>query len=468
VNSIDLVSLVEQKSGIRLVRKATTDSGEYWGFCPFCKAGDNRFHVWPNSGRPHWWCRVCLTSGDAVQFLRAYCGLSYFDACAELGIDPDLTGYTPGPVQQSSDTPPPAQWQATAKTFVERAERFLWHPKSQEGQQALVYLRGRGLSDETIRRARLGYCPLGQDGRWYSDTFEHWGLDPEQLSESQREKGCVRIPNGIVIPWCEGDRIWKLAIKRPDEKMDYGQVMGSCEGLYGVDTVEYGKPVMMVEGEFDCLSVLQEAGDLVGVVATGSTTRARCGRWVGELGSARYVLQSYDDDSAGDDGAAYWQAALSHCMRWAPWNDRWEASPRFKDPNDILRSQDAFKAFTDTTLRGWIEQGMWAAELEPLYDPPITLARETEPLVPVVKPDYSRHIQAQEQFERLCISERVNTPEGPGRIWEMAQLREHIERGRVRVTLDSRLGDGPPGATELFAPEVLEPVVAEELLDLSF
>ncbi len=51
---IDLISLIEQRAPVRLIRKASTDGGEYWGNCPWC-GGSDRFHAWPHSSsRPHY------------------------------------------------------------------------------------------------------------------------------------------------------------------------------------------------------------------------------------------------------------------------------------------------------------------------------------------------------------------------------------------------------------------------------
>lgn len=50
--------------------------------------------------------------------------------------------------------PPDLAWQHRAERVVSLAEETLW---SSEGESALKYLLGRGLSTATIRQARLGY-----------------------------------------------------------------------------------------------------------------------------------------------------------------------------------------------------------------------------------------------------------------------------------------------------------------------
>jgi hypothetical protein len=168
----------------------------------------------------------------------------------------------------------------------------------------------------------LGYVPL-KDGRWYTGEFEKWGINPDQLREDQRAKGGVRVPDGILIPWTEGNAVWKLCLKRPGHHMSYGQVMGSSDGgLYNIDTVTAEQPAMMVESELCALSVYQEAGDIINVAATGSSSKGQ-GR-ASDMGIASYVLQSFDADSAGDDAAEFWLKKLPQIIRWRPWADEWD------------------------------------------------------------------------------------------------------------------------------------------------
>jgi hypothetical protein len=424
--------------------------------------------------------------------------MSMDEAIRELALE-DVSFYEkPTVMTQGQDSPPPKQWQQAASVLIARAVDCLWY--SEEGKQALVYLRGRGLSDSVLKKMYIGYVPLQKDGRWYSDTFEGWGLDPMKLSPAQYAKGCVRVPNGILIPWFEGATIWKLAVKRPGEEMDYGQVLGSAEGLYNIGSIQYEKPAMLVEGEFDALSVMQEAGDLVACVATGSAVRGRSPRWTAELMQASFLIQSFDDDKGGHDGAVHWLNTYEKCFRYEPIGA--------KDPNDMLRAYDG------NYVRDWVQAGLdtWECLQWPssLPEPTPTLAGVEEPSEEIMAPhwqgllvkveqhaqDYesaparvmteeetavallyakmthdaclhvNREMQAeyaQEQFERLCISDRVETPQGPGRYWDPKQLYEHIQRGMVRVVLDSH-----PDTTKMFGSCQLEPVLEAAQLSLAF
>lgn len=353
---IDLVSLIEQTTGVSLRKIANNrlNGIEYCGACPYCGTGIDRFHVFPEAPKPHWFCRVCDKSGDAIDILRHFKNLPFVEACQELGIKTD------GDIKRETsmlfdDEPPCKEWQNMARTLIERAQRFLWKDKA---RHALDYLRGRGLTDETIHKAQLGYIPL-IDGKWFQSPFSDWGLTNEMLSERQKEKGCVRIPNGILIPWESDNQIWKLAVKRFEaskkNEPKYGQTIGSREGMYNSDSLARGKPVLLCEGEFDVLSAIQEAGNLIAPIGTGSAQKGRLPLWIARIASlASQVLIGFDNDDnqAGDEGASFWKDVFGdRAMRWPPYSH---------DINDMLRE--------GKDIRRWIETGLSIAAL-PIQPP---------------------------------------------------------------------------------------------------
>ncbi|HLZ56077.1 MAG TPA: CHC2 zinc finger domain-containing protein [Ktedonosporobacter sp.] len=356
---MDLVALIEQRApfGLRRAANHFRDGVEYCGPCPFCATGTDRFRVWPEAEYPHYWCRKCGARGTAVRFLMEYCGMTVSEALAELGIEDEQPYRKAARQPDRREQPPARQWQETGKALVQQAESALWRTK--EGRPLLNYLRGRRLSDNTIRQAHLGYMPRDKDGRWLVMPYQQWGFDPESLPASQQEVGGVRIGNGLLIPSFEGPQLWGISIRRvagldhtPVDAQRYAQIMGSGDGLYNVDHLSYDKPAVMVEGPIDALSVQQEAGDLVSCVATGSATRGRLNYWRDLLAMAPYILQSFDSDGSGEQGACYWQQQFPHVLRWT--------TMLWKDPNDLLQSEPNGTC----TLRQWVEHGIEAAQRE--------------------------------------------------------------------------------------------------------
>jgi hypothetical protein len=263
------------------------------------------------------------------------------------------------------DDPPCKEWQSFAQTLVDKAQAYLW----EKGHDALSYLLKRGFSEATIRQANLGYIPLSKDGTWYSRPFSDWGLTDEMLSDRQREKGCVKVPNGIIIPWYCGENLYKLAVKRfeagPNEPR-YGQVVGSRDSLFNADSLARGKPVMLVEGELDCLSCQQEAGDLIAPIATGSTAKGRTPLWIARLASqASTILLSFDNDEngAGDKAADEWLEILPNALRWPPLSH--DVNQMLQDGKDIKK---------------WVSRELGLATMAPVVDEPVVV--QPEPLEP--------------------------------------------------------------------------------------
>lgn len=349
----DIKSLIEHYAGVQTSGRPTVSRGvlEVHSNCPWCPGSKDGFIMQPEIGRYSHAIRSsgCGRTGDGIDFLKEYCNMTHQEACEVLGLEQNADFIPSSPfksAQNTKESPPPARWQETGSIMVKHAELALWSPA---GATMLDYLRGRGLKDETIRKHRLGYIPLQPDGRFYQSSFETWGLTPDMLSEDQVKKGCVRVPNGILIPWFEGDTLWRLALKRPGENPSYGQVMGSGEGMFNVSSIDMDKPCMIVEGELCAMSVDQEAGDLISCVATGSTTRGRLARWQSDLSFASFVLQSFDEDDAGDQGAEYW-LKMKNSMRWSPWFA--------KDLNDILQKKFFEWVTEGVSIREWVEAGI--------------------------------------------------------------------------------------------------------------
>lgn len=321
----DLLAL----AGVTLRKTAATGGGEYAGPCPMC-GGRDRFRVHPkgpDGGR--WYCRQCGGGKwhDAIDLVQRLKQVDFAEAVTLLtGGLPELASAprhaAPEAVTESIAAPGET-WQAGARAFCDEARQRLW---SEAGASALAGLRARGLTDETIQAAGLGYND--HDRR---DARAAWGL-PDELTDKGKPKA-VWLPRGVVIPWQIGGDLWRVNIRRPAEDLardrergldpaKYIGPAGSSNGLYNADALRAGFPAVLVEGEIDALTIAQHGAGLAVAVATGSTHGARRTRWLARLAVASSVLVCYDADSAGDGAAAYWLGALPGARRWRPyWQD---------------------------------------------------------------------------------------------------------------------------------------------------
>lgn len=318
-NKLEIMSLLDVIGrDTRLRRVASTHGGEYAGPCPFC-GGRDRFRVWPDSDRPRYWCRGCGRYGDVMRYLHDHDGLSFREARVP-------ARGTPTRIPDSGEEPNPF-WQDAARVFCMHAQRTLW---SSKGMPAREYLRQRGLSAQTIHRAALGY-----NSRPYYDAPELWGF-----ARSERD---VWVPAGIVIPWVVNSSIWCVRFRSfsSDATFRYMQVRGGGNALYRASTVQANTPAVLVEGELDALTIVQEAGDLLAAVANGSTNGGRRSRWIATLANASVVLLSHDADQPGERAATWWLKRLDNAQRWLP---------LWKDANAMLQN--------GADVRSWIAAGL--------------------------------------------------------------------------------------------------------------
>jgi 5S rRNA maturation endonuclease (ribonuclease M5) len=334
--TFDLLAEME-RDGFSSSRKSTSRSGQYNGHCIFSCGGlgNDRLRVQPNYGDYGWFaCNVCGTKGTGIDYLMVKRGWSKQEALQYVGWKP-RDGSEPkfiiprhvlaGEVNPTHEAPC-GKWQTSAKAFVKYCQDTLW---SEQGQDALDYLRGRGLKDETIKVAQLGYNPAK-----LRQSAEKWGLKKHNI-----------LAQGIVIPWFFGEaEIWRITIR--DESLPegskegrYKQVAGGSNGLYFGFLLSYDRPVIVVEGEIDALSIAQEAGHDVSVVATGSTEGSHTARWIAALAQKDLVLVAFDAEEKGDKAAQWWLDRLENAHRLRPW---------WKDANQML--QDGVDLLNDWIL----------------------------------------------------------------------------------------------------------------------
>jgi len=326
-NAISLVSLLDV-DGIRLKRVARTNGGEWAGACPFC-GGRDRFRVWPNEGRGRYWCRGCGKAGDSIDYLRESRGLSFLEACVEIGIDPAEI-QSQRPIQEEKPNPSPSLiWQGQAESFLKETVKALWN-----NSKALSFLHGRGLQDETIRAACLGWNKQDQ----YEDR-EAWGLEPLRGEKERLKK--LWLPSGLVIPLRVAVAVLRLRIRRPQGEPHYVIVSGS-DTRPMTWNLNRGA-VVIVESELDGLLIAQEVEDMTGIMALGSAQAKPNHELNGLLTRASSILVSLDFDEAGARASwQYWLSAYPNAKRWPV--------PVGKDPSEALQK--------GLSIRAWIEAGL--------------------------------------------------------------------------------------------------------------
>ena len=339
---MDLLDLI-RADGIILKKAASTHGGEWAGPCPLCREGTDRLRVWPVLVGGRWWCRICGKSGDAIQYLIDVRGLSYPEACSALGIEVSKRGALTRSrsvektlfVPRETITPCPL-WQEKARTFLEFAVRTMRMDTA--GARARRFLRRRGLADQTIDDAGLGWNPVDL----YHDRAS-WGLPPEMKDNGRLKR--LWLPAGLVIP-CIGEsgRVIRLRIRRADPGDGARYVLVPGSSISPMAWALEKNVIAIMESELDGMLVNQEAGDLLGVIALGSVSSRPDAPTHEALTRASLILVSLDSDKAGAKAAwGWWPETYGAQIR------RWPV-PIGKDPGDALQK--------GLNVRIWIEAGL--------------------------------------------------------------------------------------------------------------
>ncbi|PAT41263.1 DNA primase [Vandammella animalimorsus] len=131
------------------------------GLCPFHEEKSPSFTVSPSKQFYH--CFGCGKHGNAIGFLMDYAGLGFVDAVKDLAQRAGL----PMP-RQERESPTQAaerqqrrqQQKTLAELNAQAAAAYKQHLK--QASEAILYLKGRGVSGAIAARFQLGYAPPGE------------------------------------------------------------------------------------------------------------------------------------------------------------------------------------------------------------------------------------------------------------------------------------------------------------------
>lgn len=171
-------------------RVALTKKGrEHHGLCPFHNEKTPSFTVNDEKGFGH--CFGCGWHGDAIEFEMQAGHLSFIEAVERLAAEVGL--------EVPAVSPEERQHQAARASLLGAAEAACAYFEAQlqtpAGETALAYLRGRGLSDETIARFRLGWAPDSRSA--LIAALKSAGYD----ASVQLQAGLAKAPEGGGAPY---------------------------------------------------------------------------------------------------------------------------------------------------------------------------------------------------------------------------------------------------------------------------
>jgi DNA primase len=333
---------------VRLAR-----SGRQWkGCCPFHGEKTPSFYVYDD----HYHCFGCGAHGDAIGFVMQSQGTGFMEAVEQLAAEAGLEVPKPSPEAAEADR---KRHDLTSAMDAAQAayQRKLFLP---EGRAAFDYLRGRGLTDETIRRFGLGWSGEGR-GALIAE-LKREGIEQELLMETGLLRGGedggrvgelffnrvmfpIRDRRGRVISFggrTLGDGQPKY-LNGPETSL-----FSKRRNLYALDLARAsrGATIVVVEGYMDVIA-LHQAG-FPGAVAPLGTALTE--DQLEELWRLTPMpVLCFDGDAAGARAAAR-SADLALPLLAPDRTLRIATLPSGEDPDTMVRRQGAatFQSVLDT------------------------------------------------------------------------------------------------------------------------
>jgi DNA primase len=276
--------------------------------CPFHNEKTPSFNV--SEEKQIFKCFGCGLGGDVFTFIMQIEHLSYPEAIRFLaeryGIAlPTISIPSAAPATSGADT--------LRKAMAESAAMYHHYLLSgQEGKLALKYLRGRGITDQTIARFQLGYSPAGGDV--LIQSMKNKGLPIQALEEcglvKSSDDGTRYYDNfrgRIMFPITDiqGRTIAFGARAMDDRPPKYlnspeTKLYNKSRNLFGLsfskEAIKVEGQAVLVEGYMDFIIPFQYGVENV-VASLGTSLTPQQVELLGRY--TREVVVSYDPDSAG-------------------------------------------------------------------------------------------------------------------------------------------------------------------------
>lgn len=333
----DIVDVISQY--VSLKKKGSS----YFGLCPFHNEKSPSFSV--SREKQMYYCFGCGQGGNVYTFLMEYNRLSFVEALRELaqraGVELPEGEQTPEERRQADE-------RTTLKEMNKKAAVYFHYLlKSARGERAMAYLRGRGISDEMIRRFGLGYADIYRDDLY--QYLKKQGYSDHQMKESSlvtidSAKGSYdKFFNRVMFPIMDvnqrvigfggrvmGDGEPKYLNSRETILFDKGR------NLYGLNYAKRTREsaIILCEGYMDVIS-LHQAGFTNAVAPLGTAFTPNQAMLL-----KRYtdeVILSFDSDGAGVKAAL---RALP-ILRENGLRGRVLSMKPYKDPDELIKNEGA-------------------------------------------------------------------------------------------------------------------------------
>ncbi|MHC1695450.1 MAG: DNA primase [Eubacteriales bacterium] len=273
------------------------------GCCPFHSEKTPSFTVF--SATRSFFCFGCGAGGDVITFIMRAENLDYMSAVERLC---SMAG-----MQMPEDGQDGTQSAAKRKRILEmNREAAKYYYKTlftPQGEQALGYLTGRGLSTATIKHFGLGYSPDSWDST--KNAMTSAGFTPEEMREGflcgVGKSGSYYdyFRNRVIFPIIDlqgqviafGGRVMDSSMPKYLNTSDTPAFKKS-RNLFGLNFAKNdgGDTLILCEGYMDTIA-LHQAGFTNSVATLGTAITSEHARIIAKY--AKKAVLAYDSDNAG-------------------------------------------------------------------------------------------------------------------------------------------------------------------------
>ncbi|MDF2963105.1 MAG: dnaG [Paenibacillus sp.] len=283
------------------------------GLCPFHSEKTPSFTVTPEKQIYH--CFGCGAGGGAIQFVMAMEGYSFAEAISQMAKEANLDiGIDPAANSRAQQNPERTKLLEAYELAGKLYQYIL--KNTEQGKQAMQYLRSRGLNDRLIDTFGIGYAPAPWDTltqllerrQFPLPLMEKGGL----LSVRQDGQGYFdKFRDRIMFPihdW-KGQLIAFGGRAMGDAQPKYlnspeTMLFHKSRSLYNIHLarpqIRKKQQIVLFEGYMDVIKAW-EAGVINGVATMGTALTEEHAEGIRK--QADQVTVAYDGDSAGQNAA---------------------------------------------------------------------------------------------------------------------------------------------------------------------
>ncbi len=342
LSRVDIVDLINQRIPLKKAGK------DYQACCPFHDEKTPSFTV--SHEKQFYHCFGCSAHGSAIGFLMDYDNMSFVEAIEELAHQAGVEVPREGGQNAGPDCRP--LYAALEQAADYYAKQLRNHAQA---QQAVAYLKQRGVSGEIAKDFNIGYAPPGWD-----NLIKQQGQDAQalkQLRESgmtlESENRCYdRFRDRIMFPIRDhrGRTVGFGGRILGDEKPKYlnspeTPIFHKGRELYGLHEAHKAlrkiERLLVVEGYMDVVALAQ-FGIRYAVATLGTATTSDHLERI--FRTAPEVIFCFDGDRAGRD--AGWKALNTTLPLIREGREaRFLFLPDGEDPDTLVRKEgsDAFE-----------------------------------------------------------------------------------------------------------------------------